>query len=262
MTYFKRFHPIPPTRTITFDVFAIGLTKHHVVSLLEVDVTSSRQKIRELRRSGVRVSFNGWIIQAISKTIEEHPESAAFLYTKTKLITFDDVNISFLVEKELEGKKIPIPVVLEKTNEKSAQEITREIEDAASQVLTGNDIVLRRKTRAYEKIYYFLPGFLRRLIWRVALRNPEFAFEKMGNVAVTSVGMAGRINGWFIHKSVHPLSFGLGSVIKKPVVVDDEIKIREILNMTLLIDHDAIDGAPMARFVKTLIRNMETGIGL
>jgi pyruvate/2-oxoglutarate dehydrogenase complex dihydrolipoamide acyltransferase (E2) component len=54
----------------------------------------------------------------------------------------------------------------------------------------------------------------------------------------------------------------LGSVIKKPIVVNDEIKIREILNMTLLIDHDAIDGAPMARFVKELNRNLETGIGL
>jgi len=44
--------------------------------------------------------------------------------------------------------------------------------------------------------------------------------------------------------------------------VDDEITIREILNMTLLIDHDAKDWVPMARLVKTLIRNMETGIGL
>jgi len=35
-----------------------------------------------------------------------------------------------------------------------------------------------------------------------------------------------------------------------------------VMNMTLLIDHDALDGAPMARFVKELIRNMETGIGL
>jgi hypothetical protein len=37
----------------------------------------------------------------------------------------------------------------------------------------------------------------------------------MGNVAVTSPGMVGKINGWFIHKAVHPVSFGPGSVKKR-----------------------------------------------
>ena len=81
----------------------------------------------------------------------------------------------------------------------------------------------------------------------------------MGNVAVTSIGMIGKINGWFIHKSVHPISFGVGSILKKPVVIDNEIKIREILNMTILIDHDVIDGAPMVRFLNDLTHYLETG---
>lgn len=81
----------------------------------------------------------------------------------------------------------------------------------------------------------------------------------MGNVAVTSVGMTGKINGWFIHRSVHPVSFGVGSVIKKPVVIDNEIKIRDILNMTILVDHDVIDGAPMVRLLNDLTNYIETG---
>lgn len=71
--------------------------------------------------------------------------------------------------------------------------------------------------------------------------------------------MMDRINGWFIHKSVHPLSFGVGSIIKKPVAIDNEIKIREILNMTILVDHDVIDGAPMVRFLNDLTNYLETG---
>ena len=81
----------------------------------------------------------------------------------------------------------------------------------------------------------------------------------MGNVAVTSIGMIGKINGWFIHKSVHPVSFGVGSILKKPVVIDNEIKIREILNMTILVDHDVIDGAPMVRFLDDLTDYVENG---
>lgn len=81
----------------------------------------------------------------------------------------------------------------------------------------------------------------------------------MGNVMITSVGMIGRINGWFIHTSVHPLSFGIGSILKKPVVIDNRVEIREILNMTILVDHDVIDGAQMVRFLKELTRQIENG---
>jgi pyruvate/2-oxoglutarate dehydrogenase complex dihydrolipoamide acyltransferase (E2) component len=91
------------------------------------------------------------------------------------------------------------------------------------------------------------------------LSNPGFAYKKMGNAAVTSVGMIGKVNGWFIHRSVHPVSFGIGSVIKKPVVIDNEIRIRDILNMTVLVDHDLVDGAPMVRMLKDLTIYIETG---
>jgi pyruvate/2-oxoglutarate dehydrogenase complex dihydrolipoamide acyltransferase (E2) component len=74
--------------------------------------------------------------------------------------------------------------------------------------------------------------------------------------------MMGKINGWFIPKSIHPICFGIGSIIKKPVVIKNEIVIREMLNMTILLDHDVIDGADMARFVNTLSKNIENGINL
>jgi pyruvate/2-oxoglutarate dehydrogenase complex dihydrolipoamide acyltransferase (E2) component len=43
------------------------------------------------------------------------------------------------------------------------------------------------------------------------------------------------------------------------VVVNNEVKVREILNMTILLDHDVIDGAPMVRFVNDLCRAIENG---
>jgi pyruvate/2-oxoglutarate dehydrogenase complex dihydrolipoamide acyltransferase (E2) component len=52
------------------------------------------------------------------------------------------------------------------------------------------------------------------------------------------------------------------SIVKKPVVIDDKIEAREILNMSLLLDHDVIDGAPMARFLSELTRNIESGLNL
>jgi pyruvate/2-oxoglutarate dehydrogenase complex dihydrolipoamide acyltransferase (E2) component len=84
----------------------------------------------------------------------------------------------------------------------------------------------------------------------------------MGNVAITSIGMMGNANGWFIPTSIHPLCFGISKISKKPVVIKDKVEIREILNMTILLDHDVIDGAPMARFISDLSTNISKGIGL
>jgi pyruvate/2-oxoglutarate dehydrogenase complex dihydrolipoamide acyltransferase (E2) component len=250
---------IPQSRIATFDTFSVGLLKHHVSAILEFDVTDIRKKLQKLRKSGVNVSFNGWLIKVISSVLMKYPEAAVFLYSKRKMLIFDDINISIMVEKKIGDNKVPIPLVIERTNEKSALDITMEIENAKKQELTGNDIVLRKKSTFSEKLYFKMPGFLRRTVWRYMLGNPEFAFKKMGNVVITSVGMMGRVNGWFIQKSVHPLSFGVGSVLKKPVVIGDEIKIREILNMTILVDHDVIDGAPMVRFLNDLTKYIESG---
>jgi len=251
------YRPVPGSRIATFDTFSIGLKKHHVAALLEFDVTESRRRLQESRRSGLVISFNGWLIKVIGSVLQDHPEAAAYLRGKHRMMVFNDINISILVEKKINGERVPIPVVIEKANEKTAQEITAEIENAKKQELSAGDVVINRRSRVSERLYYRLPGFARRFVWKMMLGNPGFAFRKMGNAVVTSVGMMGRINGWFIHRSVHPVSFGIGSVLKKAVVVDNEIKIREILNMTILVDHDLVDGAPMVRLLKDLSDSIE-----
>lgn len=250
-------HDIPRTRIATFDVYSVGMARHHVAALLEFDVTDNRKHLKELRKKGENISFNGWLISVIGQTLAHHPEAAAYLFSKKKLILFDDINVAFLVEKSLAGSKVPIPLVIEKADKKSASEISLEIEKAKNTHFSENGVVINQKPSLSERIYYHLPGFLRRAVWRFMLSNPKFAFRKMGNVSVTSVGMIGKINGWFIHKSVHPLSFGVGSIIRKPLVVDSDIKIREVLNMTILIDHDVIDGAQMVRLLNDLTRRLE-----
>jgi pyruvate/2-oxoglutarate dehydrogenase complex dihydrolipoamide acyltransferase (E2) component len=253
------FSRVPQSRIATFDTFSIGLTRHHISALLEFDVTESRKKLQFLRKNGTNVTFNGWMIKVIGTVLQKYPEASAFVYNKKKLIIFSDINISIIVEKKIGDKRVPIPVVIAKTNEKSALEITKEIEDAKNQKLSDGDIVINKLTTMSERLYYHMPGFIRRSVWRIMLRNPKIAYGKMGNVGITSIGMIGRINGWFIHTSVHPVSFGLGSILKKPVVIDNQIKIREILNMTILVDHDVIDGAPMVRLLNELTKYIESG---
>lgn len=249
----------PKTRLATLDICTVGLQKHHISAMIEFDVTDSREKIKQLKRNGNKISFTAWLIKVISNTIKEYETVAGYLQGKRKVITFTDINVSIAVEKEVNGQKVPIPLVIEKANEKSIESITKQINDATAQQLTEKDIVLQSKSSRMERIYYALPGFIRRGFWNYLLKHPQLAYSKMGNVAITSVGMIGRINGWFIPISVHPICFGIGKITKKPVVIDDKIEIREILNMSVLIDHDVVDGGLMARFISKLSDNIENG---
>ena len=65
------YNKIPQSRIATFDVYSVGVLKHHVSALLEFDVTDSRQKLNKLRRSGTNISFNAWLIKAISRALEK-----------------------------------------------------------------------------------------------------------------------------------------------------------------------------------------------
>ncbi|HNX84104.1 MAG: 2-oxo acid dehydrogenase subunit E2 [Bacteroidales bacterium] len=259
MTRNYYFQDIVRSRTATFDIFGVGLKKHHISAMLEFDVTESRSGLRELRKKGISISFNAWLIKVIGSVIAKHPEAAAYFYNKRKIIIFNDINVSLIVEKKIGDARVPIPLVIEKVNKKPAAEISEEIDAAKGRELSSGDIVLKKKSSAYERFYYRMPGFFRRFFWVVLLKRPKAAFRTMGNVSVTSVGMIGKVNGWFIHKSVHPISFGVGSVLMKPVVIGNEIKAREVLNMTVLVDHDVIDGAPMVRFLGDLTDFIENG---
>jgi len=100
-------------------------------------------------------------------------------------------------------------------------------------------------------------------IWRKA-KDP-FSLKRVGGtVGITSVGMFGRFGGWPIPESsgFYPLLVALGGITRKPGASRGKIEIREYLSMTVLIDHDVVDGAPAARFVSRLAELVENGYGL
>jgi pyruvate/2-oxoglutarate dehydrogenase complex dihydrolipoamide acyltransferase (E2) component len=64
-------------------------------------------------------------------------EVAAFRYGRRKLVVFDDIDISIVVEKEMKGYRVPLPLVIRKINDKSAEDISAEIENAKTRMNGG-----------------------------------------------------------------------------------------------------------------------------
>lgn len=256
----------PSSRRFTFDVGRIGREKHHVKALLEVDVTDARNKIKQNRRSGKKESFLAWMIKVIAECVALHPPiNGINSPRRNKVVVFNDVDISLVIEKMVEGTRVPLPYVIRKANEKNINQISSEIESAKSQKFEdeGDYVLGERRNPRGMKLFANLPQWLRLGIMRIfVIRNPRRVKSMMGTVMVTTAGMIGHTRGWIMPFSIHPLCLAFGSLNAQPVVHHGEIKIREILHLTVMVDHDVIDGVPAAKFVEDLVRKMEKGFGL
>jgi hypothetical protein len=250
----------PSSRLGTFDVGVLSRRRHHMAAFLEVDVTAARSEIRKRRREGESVSFTSWLLKTIATEIAADGDINAARYGRRKNIVFDDVDVAILVEKTVEGKAVPLPLVIRKADEKSAEDICRELEDAKSaegSEGSGNFLLGPGSRERLMRLYYALPQWLRVLLFGAVLKNPIRAKAMMGNAVYTSVGGAGGPSGWILPRSIHPLCFAVGPINKMPRVRSGGIEIREILHLTVLIDHDIVDGSPAARFMARLVRAIE-----
>jgi pyruvate/2-oxoglutarate dehydrogenase complex dihydrolipoamide acyltransferase (E2) component len=262
----------PEFRNPTLDTLDIGTKKHHVPFLLEVDVTGARDYIRELKeRTGEGLSFTGWVMKCIGQAVSEHKHIQAMRKGKKRLIIFDDVDISVVIERSVghgdsSCETLPMPCVVGKANEKTVRQIHEAIRTAQEESPGTGEVQLGahrnvRLTRGFN----LMPRFFRNLlVWRRLTKDPFFAKKTMGTVVVTSVGSFGKDSGygWTIPIGIHPVVFALGNIARKPGVVGEEIKIREYLSMTVLFDHDVTDGAPVVRFIQRLKELLEGSYGL
>lgn len=258
--------PYPSSRQLTFDLGKIGLAKHHVRALLEVDVTEARRIIKQNRQRGNKISFTAWLIKTIADCVALHPPIAGVNHAKrNRVLVFNEVDISIVVEKNVNGVPVPLPYVIRKADQKTLREIQDEIEKAKAQTVGGEgDYVLGEEYSTLGmKLFVKLPQWLRLILMRVfVLSHPQRVKDMMGTVMITTAGMVGHTRGWIIPFSMHPLSLALGSLNEQAAVYRGEIQKREILHLTVLIDHDVIDGVPAARFVDDLVKKLQTGFGL
>ena len=85
----------------------------------------------------------------------------------------------------------------------------------------------------------------------------------MGTTAVSAVGMIGKFRGWLVIMGGHfTTQLGVGGIIEKPVFENGEVEMKEYLRLTLSVDHDVIDGAPLASFSSWLAELMESAFNL
>lgn len=242
----------------------MGAKAHYVKGFLEIDVTEARRMIREAKSSGSYISFTGWLLKCLASAVKEFSEVNAYRKGRSAFV-FETVNIGIMVERELRGKPVPLPYLVKDCDTKSVLDISREIA-TVKEADVGEDLVIADKKAArIASLAVWLPGPITRLGMRVFFRNPVRKHEIMGTIGVTAVGMFGKSGGWPLPiPNGQPLVVAVGGISRKPRYAgeEDELQARKLLNLTLMFDHDIIDGAPAARFSARLIELMESAHGL
>lgn len=75
---------------------------------------------------------------------------------------------------------------------------------------------------------------------------------------VTSLGPLGGLFATPVINYPEVAILGIHKIVKRPVVRDDQIVIREMMNLSISLDHRVVDGATAAEFMHSVIQLLET----
>lgn len=222
----------------------------HIVT--EVDISEPRRLIAEHREgTGEKLSLTGYVVACLASTFEEFPQFNSFRKGR-RLVVLDDLTISVLFEREIDGENIPEPVGIQAANRKTYRRINDELRAEQRQE------VRRLGSTTGTAWVRFIPGFLLRTFIRLASRNIGMR-KRFGVVGVTAVGMFGSGPMWLVPLSSATVNVAVGAIARRPVLIDGDLEEREHLCLTISFDHDIVDGAPAARFVSRFVEWLSSG---
>lgn len=241
-----------------------GKRKHSIHSPIEIDVTEGRRRIgAHSQKTGKKISFTGWVIYCVATALKEQKELNAYRHGRRKIVVFDDVDVGIPVERTVNDEHLTMAYIIRKAHQKSVEEITAEIRQVQKEKVNDKTQIIGEGLTRFEGLVLKSPWFFKKLMLWVLRRNAFLKKKHMGTVGVTSIGMLGKYPGWIIPLGgTSTVLVAVGGITKKPGVIDNEIVIREYLEVTVTVDHDLIDGGPLVRFIDRLCDLMEKGHGL
>jgi pyruvate/2-oxoglutarate dehydrogenase complex dihydrolipoamide acyltransferase (E2) component len=247
--------PFTMNRRMVVASASVGREQNNIQALLEVDISRPRQLIHEhWQRTGERLSFTAYVVTCLAKAIAEFPSMNAFRKGQ-RLILLDDLTISVMIEREIDGESVPEPLGIQSAQSKTYRQIHQAIRTAQSH--TGDQL----GNLSGATWVRFVPSFLYRAFIRIASQNISI-MQRYGAISVTAVGMFGSKNqaAWGI-PIVGGATVGVtvGGMVDRACVIDGQLENHQHLCLTVTFNHDIVDGAPAARFLKQFTSLLKTG---
>jgi 2-oxoglutarate dehydrogenase E2 component (dihydrolipoamide succinyltransferase) len=204
-----------------------------LTTVVEADVTEiarlrDRAKAAFAAREGVKLSFLPFFALATVEALKIHPKLNAVIDTESNQVTYHDAeHLGIAVDTE-RGLMVP---VIRKAGDLNIGGLARKIADLAD------------RTRAGRVSPDDLSG---------------------GTFTLTNTGSRGALFDTPIINQPQVGILGTGTVVKRPVVIEDPalgevITVRSMVYLALTYDHRLVDGADAARFLVTVKDRLEEG---
>jgi pyruvate dehydrogenase E2 component (dihydrolipoamide acetyltransferase) len=85
----------------------------------------------------------------------------------------------------------------------------------------------------------------------------DVASLQHGSVTITNIGPLGGLFATPIINHPEVAILGLMKLQKRPVVREDKVEIRDMMNLVLTFDHRVVDGADAANFMNVIVKSLE-----
>ena len=232
-----------------------GRRRAPIYGLIDVDVTAPRRFISE---SSDDLSLTAFIVASVARAASRQPEVHAYRDWRGRLVIHDHVDVNTLVEVDTFAGKFPLAFVIRDADLLSVETITTQLRTAKRDPrATGSGRFLSRPAMSLVRV-----PLVATTLFRLGSRSIR-ARQRMGTVSVTSIGMFGGGSGYGLGgATVYSLGIVVGGLSRQPRFIEGRIDARDILNLTITVDHNMVDGAPAARFVADLRQTIESGVVL
>ena len=184
---------------------------------LEVDVTDAQEMRKKASEDGVTISIAHVLMKACAAALKRQPELNSVM-GGGNVLYFDQANIGVAVSLK-EGLIVP---VVSDVADKSLEDLSRETTDLADRARDGK----------------LMPDETAGGTFTISVLGSVDSFTPILNAGQSAI-------------------LGVGRSVEKPVVRGGEIVVREMMTLSLTVDHQVIDGAVAAGFLRRLQQNVE-----
>lgn len=197
----------------------------HAWMMVEVDATDlvkTRQhhKSSFKQNEGYNLTFFAFFVKAVAEGLKKYPMLNS-IWAGDEIKIHKDINISIAVASE---DKLYVPVI-KNADDKSIKGIAREINDLAT------------RGRQHKLTSQDMQG---------------------GTFTVNNTGSFGSVSSMGIINHPQAAILQVESIVKRPVVVNDMIGIRDMVNLSLSIDHRILDGLMAGEFLKYVKERLQS----
>jgi 2-oxoglutarate dehydrogenase E2 component (dihydrolipoamide succinyltransferase) len=195
------------------------LTTFNEIDLSAIMMIRNREKDNFLKKYGVKLGFMSFFVKAAVAALKQIPEVNAMI-DGDEIVLFKTYDIGVAVSTE-RGLIVP---VIKNCDLLNFGEVEKEIETYAKKAREG--------TLSIDDL-------------------------RGGSFTITNGGVFGSLLSTPILNPPQSAILGMHSIVKRPVVVDDEIVIRPMMYVALSYDHRIVDGKEAVLFLVHLRQSLE-----